>query len=118
MPGLPDALGGIVSIFDGHVAVHEDQAIGTAEPAWILDDIQSILAIWCSIYNVSNFKITQHLIILVPVELTQQKLFCLRQNGGERQQVVGFIIDDKNPTRWRHNGYTTYLTNIKNRWDC
>ena len=30
---LPDAFGGIVSIFDGHVAVHEDQAIGTAESA-------------------------------------------------------------------------------------
>lgn len=54
---LPYAFGALVAIHNGHAAVHEDQAVGAAISAGVFDNIESILTIRCSIYEVCDFAI-------------------------------------------------------------
>ena len=42
---LPDAFCGLISVQNGHVAVHEDQAIGITVAASIFHKIKSVLAV-------------------------------------------------------------------------
>ena len=56
---LPDAFGAVESVHYGHVAVHEDQAVGVTVSFAVLDDVESILSVRCSIYEVCYFEIIE-----------------------------------------------------------
>ena len=56
---LPDAFGTVESVHYGHVAVHEDQAVGVTVYFAVLDDIESILTVGCPIYKVCYLEIIQ-----------------------------------------------------------
>lgn len=55
---LPYAFSGVITILNGHAAVHEDQAIMAAESTCILHDVESVSAVRCLIYYICDFEIT------------------------------------------------------------